>query len=144
MKIRAFVLDDNEHIRKLISSLLKFRGYEVYEFADPSVCPIYLKRDCPCELEHACTDILITDIDMPNVTGLEFIENQKMRSCKVENIAMISGDWTSDKVERAEKICCEIFYKPFAIEEFTGWLYECEKRIKPDRKLSDWFKQKEN
>ena len=144
MEIRAFVLDDNELVRKIISDLLKYRGYEVYEFVDPSVCPIYLERDCPCELEQACTDILITDIDMPNITGLEFIENQKRRSCKVENIAMISGAWTSDNEERAKSISCEIFYKPFDFTTFTAWLDECEERIKPNRKLSDWFKQKEN
>ena len=144
MKIRAFVLDDNQQVRKAISDLLKYRGYEVHEFFDPSVCPVYLERDCPCELEHACTDIIITDIDMPNVTGIEFIENQKKRSCKVENIAMISGAWTRDSREQAESLGCEIFYKPFDFTTFTVWLDECEKRIKPNRKLSDWFKQKEN
>jgi hypothetical protein len=31
---------------------------------------------------------------------------------------------------------------PIDVEEFINWLKDCENRIAPNRKLSDWFKNK--
>ena len=142
MKIRAFVIDDEEELRNIISIFLKERGYEVYEFPDPSTCPILLEKECPCPPEYACTDFIITDINMPNITGIEFIKNQKKKRCKVKNIAIISGGWSPENEEQAKNFDCKIFKKPFNVEEFINWLKDCESRIAPNRKLSDWFNNK--
>ncbi len=139
MKIRAFVLEDDDDIRLLVSARLKRRGYEVLSFSEPLSCPIYLDRECPCPREHACGDILITDINMPNVTGLEFIENQTRNGCKgiVQNKAVMSAAWTNAKLVRAKRIGCQVFNKPDMTEKIDEWLDQCEKRIDPNRKLTD-------
>jgi CheY-like chemotaxis protein len=139
MKVRAFILDDNESVRSLISSILEERGYEVLSSSEPLFCPIYLDRECPCPVKYMCGDIFITDINMPNVTGLEFIENQIHNDCKaiVQNKAVMSGAWTDAELEYAKRLGCQIFHKPLRIDEITRWLDECEKRIDPNRKLAD-------
>ena len=142
MKIRAFVFDDDEQVRNVISELLKERGYEVHGFSEPGICPIYLEQRCPCLLDHTCADIIITDINMPYMTGLELIENQLRNGCKVKNIMVLSGSWTDAQVTYAKALGCKIFKKPFKIDEFFNWLDECERRLDPKRKLSDWFKHK--
>ncbi len=91
MRIRAVVIDDEDVIRDLFFYIMKKRGYEVYTSSEPLFCPIYLDCECPCPVEHICTTIVITDINMPNMTGLEFIEHQKKNGCKVQNIVQYRG-----------------------------------------------------
>ena len=100
MKLRAFVFEDNDALRTTISSILEKRGYEVFSYSEPLLCPVYLDRECPHE--HPCMDILITDVRMPNMTGLDFIENQRRYGCKaiVSNKAVISGAWADQELER--------------------------------------------
>ena len=148
MKLRAFVLDDDEGMRSLICSVLKERGYEVLSYSEPTFCPIYLDSKCPCPQEYACGDIFLVDVRMPNVTGLEFVENLTGHGCKadVHNMLVMSGAWTHDDVQRAKKIGCRVFSKLRLMDEIDEWLCECEKRIKPDRKLMDLkvFKARSN
>ena len=139
MKLRAFVLDDDKTVRSLTASILEDRGYEVLTYSEPLSCPIYLDRECPCPQEHACADIIITDINMPNVTGVEFIESQTRNGCKaiVQNKAVMSGTWTNAQLEWAKRIGCRVFDKLDVIDQIGQWLDECEKRINPNRKLVD-------
>ncbi len=91
MKTRAIVLEDDDNIRSLISSILNKRGYQVCAYQEPGACPLNLKHNCPCPLEHACGDIIITDINMPNISGLNFIENLLNQGCKINNFMLMSG-----------------------------------------------------
>jgi CheY-like chemotaxis protein len=137
VRIRAIVLDDDYVMRTLIYDILKNRGYEAYASSEPFFCPVYLDSECPCPVEHLCATIIITDINMPNMTGLEFIEHQKKNGCKIQNIATMSGIWTDEEIEHAKRLGCHIFKKPFEIDEIEKWLDGCEKKLDPNSKLSD-------
>ena len=137
MKVRAIVLDDDYTIRTLISDILEDRGYEVFDSSEPLSCPMYLDCECSCPVEHICTNIVITDINMPNMTGLEFIEHQKSNGCKVQNIAVMSGRWKGEEIEHAKRLGCYTFNKPFKIDEIEKWLDVCENKLDPNSKLSD-------
>ncbi len=147
-KLRAIVLDDDYVLRTLIDDVLKDRGYEVHGSSEPFFCPVYLNSKCPCPVETHCTDIIITDINMPNMTGFEFIENLKRNRCKIQKIAIMSGSWTDEQLEHAKRLGCHTFEKPFKLDEFEKWLDECEKKLDHDDKLSDlpirMIKSKEN
>ena len=82
----------------------------------------YLKHNCPCPLEHSCGDIIITDINMPNISGLDFIENLLNQGCKINNFMLMSGEWANNQFEQAKKLGLYIFKKPFDIENFNKWL----------------------
>ena len=139
MKIRAFVFEDDESILALISSILIERGYEVLSFPEPLFCPVYLNSECQCPMEYMCGDIFIIDINMPNVTGLEFIEKLIRNGCKAitQNKAVISDAWTDAELKHAKILDCHIFFKPLTNDEIIEWLDKCEKRIDPNRKLVD-------
>ena len=139
MKLRAVVIDDDKEIRSVISSITELRGFEVLSFSEPLLCPIYLDSACPCPYDYACMDLLITDNRMPNMTGVDFIENQMRNGCKAiaKNKAVISGEFTEADLEQANRLGCQISTKPFRIEELNKWLDECEKRIDPNRKLAE-------
>lgn len=134
-KIRAIVLEDDELIRITIESVLKNRGYEVQSFSEPSFCFTYLDHKCFCNLNLPCTDIIITDLNMPNVSGLDFIEHQIQNGCKVDNIAVMSGYWNDENLEKALKIGCQIFEKPFDLKDLHQWLDGIEKRIEIEKEI---------
>ena len=74
MQIRAFVIDDDAEIRSILASLLEIRGYEVVTFPSAVVC-----RRCPCLAGQVCADIVISDVSMPRLTGVQFVEQQIMK-----------------------------------------------------------------
>ena len=135
---RAFIFDDEEDICIFLSEFLKLRGYEVFTFNHPGMCPNYNIESCGCPLRQACTDVIISDINMPISSGLDFVEKQIKKGCKCENIAIMSAYWNNDSLKRAINIGSKILQKPFSIEELIPWLEEVEKTISPTRKLSDW------
>ena len=134
---RAIVIDDDESLRTAISALLKKRGYEVHAYPEPSMCPIYLDSACHCPVEHACTNIIVIDVNLPNMSGLEFIESQKGHGCKVHNIAVMSVVWKEAELKLFESFGCKIFTKPFKMDELTNWMDKCESNTDPNFKLSD-------
>jgi len=141
MKYRAVVLDDNKFILSLLTEFLINRDYEIFTFPTPKVCPLQLMPECRCKKNEACVDIIVSDVDMPGITGLDFIENHQKKGCKCQNVALMSGGWTEGGLAQAKELGCKIFFKPFSLAEFEGWLDEVEKNINPIRELRDWFQQ---
>ena len=140
MRIRAIVFDDEKVIRTFLRQVLQKRGYEVFTFPEPDLCPLHHKGGCGCTKGQACTDIIISDINMPNVTGLQFVENQLNKGCKVKHMALMSGAWSNSDLERAEQLGCHTFHKPIRLNDLEQFLDQCEKEIDPHRILSDrWF-----
>ena len=134
MRIRALVFEDNEGMRELIREVLDSREYEVFAFSHPGQCPLHVVKACPCPLEEACADIIISDVQMPHVSGLEFVEGQREKGCRVRNIALMSAAWTEADLRVAEKHGYRTFHKPFPLSEMLDWLDECEAGIDPNVK----------
>ena len=133
-KLRAIIYDDDPNIRRLIEQFLKRREYEVFTYQDPSLCPLQHSHDCKCGERELCADIVITDIDMPNVSGIDFINCQASKGCKIKNIAIISGSWSDANMKRAKDLGCAVFEKPFALSALADWIDKCEERIEHDKK----------
>ena len=74
-KIRIVLLEDDKTIRKILYDVFDMRGYEIYSFETPSICPLQLEPDCRCKENERCVDIIIADFYMPLMNGLEFIQN---------------------------------------------------------------------
>jgi two-component system response regulator FlrC len=138
MKFRTILCEDNKYVGEIIKFILEDRGHEVFFFEDPSDCHIYTLRECNCDHVNLCADIIISDISMPKVDGLNFIEQLRKKGCKIKNIALISGYWTKDDIKKARKLGCTIFFKPVSPATLTEWLDVCEKDISPERILSDF------
>ena len=128
MNIRVFIFDDDELIRTTLGYFLTQEGYLVSDFAQPDHCSLYYDKDCICGVKKTCADIIITDINMPGEDGMSFIEIQIRKGCKVEHIAVMSGDWEDPLLEKAKNIGCEVLYKPFSIIKLKNWLDS----IRPD------------
>lgn len=122
MAIRTLILDDDESIRATLVKFLEDQGFEVYSYSEPENCPTFLKNICPCGQNFHCAEVIITDINMPGISGIKFIENQIRNGCKIKNIAVMSGEWTKEDRQKVRNIGCQIFEKPFSMLELKEWL----------------------
>jgi DNA-binding NtrC family response regulator len=94
---------------------------------------------CPCPTGEACSDFILSDLNMPLKQGIDFLEEQIRKGCQCNNMALMSGDFTENDVSRAKSIELKLLRKPFVITEIFEWIESIEKTIERDRKLTDWF-----
>jgi len=138
LKPRVLIFEDYDVLRSTLKILLDESGYEVLTFSNPAMCPLYYPSDHDCQLEEPCSDIIISDVNMPVENGLDFIKSRLDKGCKVKFRALMSAEWTKSDLQHAETIGCRVFHKPFNLDEMLKWLSNCRKHIDQKRVLSDW------
>jgi DNA-binding NtrC family response regulator len=82
------VVDDEESLRKILSRFLSGLGHDVLTATNGA--------DALTLLEDGGVDLLITDINLPEVDGIELLRALNARGKKIPAIAM-SGGGTFDK-----------------------------------------------
>ena len=88
-KAHILVVDDDPSIREALGVLLMSVGYDVAT-ADNGVSAVsHLSRTVP--------DLLVTDLNMPHMSGVELISHVRSRHPSVSIVAM-SGDYQGDAV----------------------------------------------
>ena len=140
MKPRVLIFEDDGILRSALKHLLDKLGYEVFTFSDPGMCPVYDSVKHNCQLDYACADIIISDVNMPTQTGLELMKDRKQKGCKIKYRALMSGYWSDSDFQYAQELGCHVFHKPFNLKEMLLWLDDCSERIDPERKLSNLLK----
>lgn len=119
----ALLFEDDPLCRNLMTEILMEKDYVVTAFADPTSYVANSNGYCGCS-DTTCADALITDNQMPGMSGIELIQWMADRGCKLPNHrrALISGSWSKEEQEQALHLGCKIFQKPAAIEEIHQWL----------------------
>jgi DNA-binding response OmpR family regulator len=138
-KVRTIILEDNQIEQGILKYLLIARNHEVITYNDPSICPLQLSPECRCSEDERCTDIIISDLNMPYVNGLEYIRNQRIKGCKCKKVALVSSELNEDVKKKAEELSCKVFAKPYDISEIYNWLDDVESTMDQEIKLSNWF-----
>ena len=139
MRRRAVIFDDNVLIRLNLWYFFDQRGYEVFTFPEPRVCPLHVARECPCPGDTCCADLIISDVDMVGTNGIDYIERLLEKGCKLRNLAFMSGAFMPGDDERAAKLGCALFSKPLDMHAIATWVEVVEQSISPRRVLYDWF-----
>ena len=139
---RVLILEDDESIRQILRYYFESRKYDVFTFSNPKDCPLHGVSSCRCPLEESCSDIIICDLNMPFKKGITFLEEQLSKGCRCKNVALMSCDFGREDLARASKLNIKLIQKPFEIKEIEKWVTEIEKKIPPERKLSNWFQKK--
>ncbi len=136
-KRRAVVLDDDVFVLSLLKDFLIIRGYEVLSYHEPAVCPLS-ENSGGCGGSYPCADVMITDFNMPKMSGVELLRHQSKRGCPVDvrNKAVTSGYLSAKQRKGIEELGCAFFRKPFIFSELSAWLVECEKRADLSRPLA--------
>ncbi len=138
MRPRALIFDDDPLIRKMLWTVFDQRGYEILTFPDPGLCPLHLRSECRCGTGTACTDVIVSDLQMPCLKGLDFVEELRGKGCHCRHIALMSGSWSESDIARAGALSCKLFIKPFRVSEVAAWLTQVEASFDPARYLAPW------
>jgi DNA-binding response OmpR family regulator len=138
MRRRAVIFEDDALIRFALWKFFDDRGYEVFTFPEPGVCPLHVVRECPCPADTSCSDLIISDVNMHGSNGIDFLETLIKKGCKQRQIALMSGNFSEADLSRATRLGCTILSKPLAMAALTTWVEEIERSILPERKLFNW------
>ena len=121
---KAVILDDDPVFQLLMKDLVESVGYKVMTFSDPTVFLRQIQDSCYCKESSSCVDLIVTDNQMPNMTGLEFLKMLKSKGCKLADVkkSIISGTWSKEELSLAEKLKCKVFHKSAPTQELQQWL----------------------
>lgn len=137
MRLRVLIFEDDESLRDTLMQILSRQGCDVFSFPDLTGFPLYRRDACLCSVQEVCADIIISDVFMPRVSGLQFVERIKRHGCRVPGVALMSGNWNDADIEYAKGLGIHIFHKPFTVKEISLWMNDCEAKISPDRVLNN-------
>ena len=129
-QLKILVFDDDRQIPALLRKFFEFQGHTVETYSDPTYCPLFQTHKNVCNKSSPCFDVLISDINMPHVSGIELIARQKQYGCKIhdQNRALMSSEHYLESEFSQGDLGCKFFRKPFNISEVLGWLEECADR----------------
>ena len=107
--MKIFLAEDERILRVSLADELRDTGYQVFEFAEASGVLQKLAEESP--------DLLITDIRMPGIDGLELLE--KVKQISPDTIVVVMTAYTSvDTAIKALKLgAYDYLSKPFRNEE---------------------------
>jgi len=109
MKARILVCDDEESIREFLEIMLRKEGYEVTCAEDGQKALDILKKKS--------FDMVISDMQMPNMTGMELLKNTKEQYPDM-TFMMITAFGTAETAVEAMKLgAYDYLTKPFKIDE---------------------------
>jgi FixJ family two-component response regulator len=105
----VFVVDDDDALRDSIVDLLRVVGYRVQCWA--------CGRDFLAELPRVAPAVLVTDMRMPDMTGVELHE-ELIRRGRTLPVVYVSGESTVSQTVRAMKQgAIDFLVKPFGRED---------------------------
>lgn len=109
MKARILVVDDEESIREFLEIMLRKEGYEVTCAEDGQKALDVLKKKS--------FDMVISDMQMPNMTGMELLKATKEQYPDT-TFMMITAFGTAETAVEAMKLgAYDYLTKPFKIDE---------------------------
>lgn len=101
------VVEDEPAVRSVVRRYLEGSGYRVYEAASAAEA---LQRIAECGLEHL--DLVMTDVIMPGLSGIELVERLRERRPDLP-VVFMSGYAEEEMLERGHRLEGSFLYKPF-------------------------------
>lgn len=111
-KTRVLVVDDSQAVREVLSKTLSFLGYDVTLAGNGIEAGRFFFT--------GSYDLVITDLEMPLLSGLELSRLIKERSPNTP-VMVVSGACDELNWEKMNMRCVDaIILKPFKLEHFEG------------------------
>jgi len=107
--MKIYVVDDERIIRVSLSDELRDAGFEVYEFANAGAALMQINNIVPV--------IVITDLKMPDINGIEFLKKIKKINNNIYVILMTAYSTVSTAVEAMKLGAYDYVEKPFENEK---------------------------
>jgi two-component system response regulator AtoC len=122
LRIRFLIVDDDRNIRKLCATIGQSLGFQCAEAENGEAALALLETDSP--------DIVLADLMMPNMSGLDFLEQLKKILPRTE-VAIMTGHGSIESAVRAMRMgAYDFITKPFRIEELKLLLQRMEEKVR--------------
>jgi len=109
---RILVVDDDSEVRQLSAEVLVRSGYHVDAVEDGAVAWDALR--------HNSYDLLVTDHNMPKLTGVELVKKLRAAHSALP-VILVTGAMPTDELERHSWLKIDAtLLKPFAVAELLG------------------------
>ena len=120
MHHRVLVADDDDAMRATVSFTLDDEGFETIEAASGvEVLRLLEADDCWRSSGRTPFDLIIMDIRMPGLTGLETVRKLRSLQCSTPVILMTAFP-APETQEAAEALHVPLLAKPFPLSELTA------------------------
>jgi DNA-binding NtrC family response regulator len=117
MSHRILIVDDEANHRRSLSISLRMEGYEVVEAADGELAL--------ATIAEQPVDIVVCDLMMPRVDGLELARRLRFAHPDTRVILMSAYHLTRAQLERAQVGEIGFLPKPYAFEQLQSQLARC-------------------
>ncbi|EKD81366.1 MAG: hypothetical protein ACD_39C01840G0001 [uncultured bacterium] len=123
MARKVLIADDSSSIRMMLRSVLVDAGYDVADVADGSLAV--------GEADQFCPELVITDLNMPNMDGVELIKALRSKaSFRFIPILVLSTEGQQEKIQRGREAgATGWLIKPFQPEKLLAVV----RKVLPDR-----------
>ncbi len=124
-KLRTLILDDESIVCKRLKPALEKSGYEVETFDNPTDA---LKR-----IDQEEFDIVVTDIRMDEIDGIQVLEHVLARSSRTR-VIIITGYATVEMAREAlAKGAFDFIAKPFKPNDLRAVIAKAAKELKSEK-----------
>ena len=107
--IRILLAEDEENIRETLKMNLELEGYEII--------PVASGKDVIKTYSNQHFDLILLDIMLPEVNGLQLCEQIRLMNSEVPIIFLTAKDSGMDKINGLKKGADDYITKPFHLEE---------------------------
>lgn len=126
-KIRILLVDDENDFRETVAKRLLKRGMDTKQAASGEECLEILKNDP--------VDVVVLDVKMPGMNGIETLDHIKKRHPDIEVIMLTGHATTQDGVDGIKTGAFDYLSKPIELEHLLGKIGQAyEKRVRGEEK----------
>ena len=109
---RLLVVEDEPNIRELLSTSLRFAGFEVHTAGDGATALRLAESERP--------DLLVLDVMLPDMDGFSVTRRLRDQGRQVPVVFLTARDGTEDKIRGLTLGGDDYVTKPFSLEELTA------------------------
>jgi two-component system, OmpR family, response regulator len=122
-KRRVLVVDDEENVTHLVSSALRFDGFETVT-ADNG-------QSALAAIAETEPDLVVLDVMMPGLDGLGVLQSLRAAGSDVPVIFLTARDAATDRIGGLRAGADDYVVKPFSVEELLARVHAVLRRAAP-------------
>jgi two-component system OmpR family response regulator len=123
-KRRVLVVDDEDNVTHLVSSALRFDGFETVT-ADSGTSAL-------AKVAETDPDLIVLDVMMPGLDGLGVLQNLRSAGSQVPVIFLTARDTAGDRIGGLRAGADDYVVKPFSVEELLARVHAVLRRSAPE------------
>lgn len=125
--LRVLVVDDDANLRKTLSDILRFKGYEVAAAGTGA--------EGIAEAKRALVHVALIDLKLPDMSGIEVMAQIKLATPLTEAIILTGHAALDTAIEATEKGAFSYLLKPYEIEDLLQHIRHAAERQQAQQEI---------